>query len=428
MKRYWELIIIAAFAIFVIGAFYIQKAVAENQLPTFEWKKQAGNDDFIARAQLGGSLTEDLYHNELMISADGTTYRSELSLIKELKGMRKHPIIEGLQEEHRNFMRGKDGELTHFYEDDNLLVYAEADSKWDRQTYTESDFQLNIDVLYKDKNDKVSFTVDIPNQDDYRYMMVEDVVVTNENLHVITRNELVTTDDQMSNELRIYRINLTGEKLINEESIVTYTNGGEDNNTEIMLLQDPEDIEKNNDIVFQADYYEPEQLEDGSYQDVVKDSKLFTFNLETREKVQLDIPKKLQKQEIIPVNDDNIYFLQNTAKGIEITTFAIAEQKVTNSFQIELPKQPDMPEIDEKAAELTGETAVTDAEINWGQYRMKDGKLYITSGKQTESSNLSMHVVDLNNGDILYKGKLERTDNPKAGTAYSLDFYEMTVK
>lgn len=397
MQRYWKMIFITSLFIIVIGTFYIQNALAINKLPEFNWDKQAGDDNVLEGIILSGGITDEDHSVDepFTIKNNSTVYNSELSLIERLNNYTYDPEIKKLQKKYRSFMRGKYESISNYYEDEKILVYADINSTWDSNRFKESDFQLDVEVLYKDKDEKAAFAIDIPNQDNYQYMTIEAVNVTDGKLHVLTNNDLmVHGSDETITEVRLYLLNLAGGKLIDEESIFTHSQEGD--YTEVGILNDNNDLQKNNYIVIEGTDWEnmeqrSEDEDEDIYEEVVKDRKIVALNLETKEQMPLEVPKELLNQEIIPATKEGkIYFLKQNKKGLEIIPYDFVKQKLEKPFEIELFEQ---------------RKRDTSEEFK----QIKDGKLYygMNFPVDEEKRNPIMYVIDLNSQELIYHGTLK---------------------
>jgi hypothetical protein len=414
MQRYWKMIFITSLFIVIIGTFYIQSALAINKLPEFNWEKQAGADNVLEGIILSGGITDEDHSVDepFTIKNNSTIYTSELSLVDRLNNYTYDPEIKKLQKKYRSFMRGKYESISNYYEDEKVLVYADINSKWDSNRFKESDFQLNVEVLYKDKDEKAAFTIDIPNQDNYQYMTIEAVNVTDGKLHIITSNDLmVHGSDEATTEVRLYLLNLAGGKLINEESIFSHSQEGD--YTEVGILNDNRDLQKNNYIVIEGtDWENMERSEDEGediYEEVVKDRKIIVLNLKTKEQIPLEVPEELLNQEIIPAtNEGKIYFFKQNKKGLEIIPYDFVKQKLEKPFEIELFEQ-----------------RILDPSEEFKQ--IKDGKLYYAMNfppMEGEKRNPIMYIIDLNSQELIYHGTLKSDAMlPEDYYFYMYDFF-----
>lgn len=389
MQRYWKMIFITSLFIIVVGTFYIQSALAISKLPEFNWEKQAGDDKVLEGIILSGGISGEggNIDEPFTIMNNSTVYTNKLSLVKRLNNYPYDPEIKKLQKKYRSFMRGKHESISNYYEDEKVLVYAEVNSTWDSNRFKESDFQLNVEVLHKDKDEKAAFTIDIPNQDNYQYITVEDVNVTDGKLHIITSNDLMVHEsDESTKEVRLYLLNLAGGKLINEESIFNHSQEGD--YTNVSVFNDNSDLQKSNYIIIEGTDWETiEHSEDEDiYEDVVRGRKIIVLNLETKEQMSLEVPEELLTQEIIPAtNEGKIYFLKQNKKGLEIIPYDFVKQKLEKSFEIG-PFEPENLEVTHEFKQI------------------KDGKLYYVD---QEKSNPMIYVIDLNSKELFYRGKLK---------------------
>ena len=134
-----------------------------NVDPEFVINKKSGNAKEIKSLVLEGGYHEGLSmsytYNHLKITSDGSEYRNGSSLLNLVIG-RPAPMIQELQDEYRNFMRGKSHNLDSFFDNDKSLAYA--DVKYKIGVSTSRDFKFNISILDKEGGNASSFTIKVP--------------------------------------------------------------------------------------------------------------------------------------------------------------------------------------------------------------------------------------------------------------------------
>ncbi|MGB2993820.1 MAG: hypothetical protein WBB47_14400, partial [Paenisporosarcina sp.] len=142
MKKYWKFTSIIAVIVLSIGTFYVNSAMSATQYPEFVINKKSGNAEEIKSLVLEGGYHEgssmNYTNNHLEITSDGSEYRNGSSLLDLVIG-RPAPMIQELQDEYRNFMRGKEN-LDSFFENNKLLAYA--DVKYKIGSSTSRDFKF----------------------------------------------------------------------------------------------------------------------------------------------------------------------------------------------------------------------------------------------------------------------------------------------
>ncbi|MYL43299.1 hypothetical protein [Virgibacillus salexigens] len=411
MGRFWKLILIPFVVMICIGAFYLQRAIANGQLPDYDWDTQSGDEQLLENVTIYGHPIDQT--GAMKITKNDTIYQNELFFIERMNGLTTHPIIEDLIEDHRNFMRGKSKELNHFYEDEELLVSVEIESNRELNQVRETDFRLAVEVFRKDTKEVNSFSVNIPNEDAYAYISLLDIRVENGNLFVITNNDTMEpTSDHPSNETRVYRLNIAGEKLISEERLLSFV--GYDNNhpNEVAsLLGGAEEIYSNEYMAVSVREVNEEEV-----------NKLIVVNLKTEEQFRVDLPKDTLSQEAwIDKQSNMLYFWKSTEGGLEITPYDLSKQAVQNTIEVKLPEST-FTEPRSFDGKNPGSNAIQEP-YQMNVIRIHEGNAYVLSGQNPDKTDVYLHVVRLSDGEVLYKGKLD--NRQKDG---GFEIYNMTIR
>lgn len=389
MERYWKLIFISCLLVFGIGFFYLHDTFAEKEVPKYTWEKQAGNDEALEDVLVGGyAQGKNFFAEGIQLAGEDRIYASQLSFLERLSEVMDNPKIKQLQQEYRGFMRGKTENTENYFENENILAYANVKSEWDSSEFKEGNFELEVEALYKNEDKTTSFSIKLPNQEDYVYMAVEDVITINDKLYVVTQNDIYEGEDEEYTELHLYTLNLKEEKLISEAKLFSNKGGDNSENEGGYLLQDLDQLRASKYIAIGA----TKVVDDVPMEDIC------LFDLETREKLPVDVPKELLEQEVIAHMDaKKLYFIHEQEGKIEITPYQFAKQKAEEPFEIPISES-----INSSMTKYT---------------KIINDKLYILydmNGEMNEKNRLPlMYVIDLKAKKVFYQGEL-KADNKEA--------------
>ncbi|MFB4167980.1 hypothetical protein [Virgibacillus sp. JSM 102003] len=415
MKRYWKLIGIVTIAVLTIGTFYVKSAFSANTYPEIVFEKVSGNEEELDSVIIDGSYRIGRYGpgEGVQVTTDGSTYQGELSFFERMQNMYS-PKMNELQNEYRNFMRGKSGNLSSFYEAKGTLVYVDIIN----QTLTESpsETEFDIEVLDKDSNETVTFNVPVPNRAMYRNVHVADVQMIDGELKVITQNYLKQTDNVFGNqEMHVYSFDISNKSINGEEKIATVEQNNKNVRTHIGLFQESDVLNAHKNIVFSINKENIEPNADRNMAGEVTSAdkgnpQYLAYNLETGEKKTLDFPKEHQDKEVIVYDGSTLYLMGETEDGREFALYNMETESIENKFAI-----PSQNKEDAKFG------------VN-SNVQISKGKMYVlnTTYNEGNDSSSTIMVIDTKSGDILYEGKI--TTKEPVEKEYKLYFYGMEIK
>jgi glutaredoxin-related protein len=128
MTKYWKSISIAVITVAAIGFFYIQSTLAGTNYPEFGIETLSGNEEAVEDLILDGDYREgNIKGDNFQITAEGTQYNGELSYFDRLDRDYRFPEMNQLQENYKDFMRGKQS-MFQLAENERYLVYANINS------------------------------------------------------------------------------------------------------------------------------------------------------------------------------------------------------------------------------------------------------------------------------------------------------------
>ncbi|WP_404451032.1 hypothetical protein LG329_11870 [Virgibacillus necropolis] len=404
MKKYWKFTAIVAVIVLGIGTFYVNSAMSAKQYPEFIIKKQSGNAEEIKSLVLEGNYHEGgpmvNANTKLKITSDGSEYRSNTSFLDQIKG-HPAPMIKELQEEYRNFMRGKGIGVDSFFENKQFVAYAEVEYEIGR--LASSDYKFAISVLDKDKGSTTSFSIKVPDSSEIQHMFVDDVQIVDNKLNLITQNMVREKGRHISGK-HVYTVDLSTKRIISHEAIFSIPEQQGESFIDARLIKtNPKQAHKNlvflkteNKVVQQAKRLEETTLE------------LISYNLETKEKEEVDLPNSLKESQVSFFDGSTIYLTSYNEKNLVVTLYNIEKNKVGNEFTVELSNIKDNMEPPIIA--------------------VKDGKLYATTHVTNLKTKASVTVIDVETGETLYEGEVIRKDPPENTDQFELYLFEMLIK
>jgi len=376
MIRYWKIISVTALIALIIGIFYIQSAFATNNLPEFAIETTSGNEEEVNRLKLHANYVDSDSRQPLEITTEDTTYMKDLSFIDLLSNFHHDPKMKQLQEDYRNFLRGKEKTATSYFENEKMLVYAGPLNQ------NMNNFILDIEVLDKHSEEVSSFQIKLPEQNNNDFMSIEEVQAANEELKVFTRKR-----NDNGQTYHVYHIDLESQQLVDNKEIASTSQDGY-----ISMINAYDDIGPKQYIVIEIQMRNVQQT-DGEYVQEHLGTELIAYHVETGEQKKLALPNELQ--ELIQnssvtgttfITESLIYFSDVTENGLTVTTYNMDTEQVENSQTVELPNN------------------------NISRQYLKDGKAYLISQTEEEMEQQpGLMIVDLNSGEMLYEGQIKMT-------------------
>lgn len=405
MKKYWKFTSLLTVILLSIGTFYMNSAMSAPQYPDFVINKKSGNIEEINSLMLEGGYHEgssmDYTNNHLKITSDGSEYRNGSSLLDLVIG-RPAPMIQELQDEYRNFMRGKVQNLESFFENNELLAYAEV--KYKMGSMKSRDFKFAISILDKEGGNATSFTIKVPDSSVVEYMYVEDVQVVDNELKIITHN-YTSENEKYFDEKHIYTLDISTGAIKNNENIFSISDQDDTHIDAHLIKTNPK--EANENLIFlitqsEIIHHEESDMEGETSQELI------SYNLKTNEQKTIKLPENLKEHQISFFDGSTIYLSKLSEKYLVVTPFSIENDQAGKEFTLQ----------------LSNETSNTEPPM----IVVKDGKLYVTTQLTNLTTKASVAVFDVKTGETLYEGEVERMDSPKNMEEFELNIYEMSVK
>ncbi|QKY71099.1 hypothetical protein [Lentibacillus sp. CBA3610] len=398
MKRYWRLIAIVSVVVLTIGTFYIQSAMAANNLPDITIETVNGDEDELDSVVINGTYTVGNGMGEFVeLNSDGSTYDSEQSFIEGLQTRPFNERTNQLQEDYRGFMRGKGRNTASYLETEDTLAYTEVINQ--SVSGPSSDMEFDISVLDKESGETLSFTVPVPNRAMYAQVLVEDVQIMDGALKVFTRNY----SKDGGGEKHLYSFDIANQEINGNESLMSTESQDQNTSIHISIVSNSDITAANQFIIFEKTKrpitrgpennqgIDSEQPADEGTQEFI------VYNLETGEQKTLDLPETLSGKRVTDREHSTLYF---EGEG-NIIHYNVETEQVTD--ETELPVNG--------TAEFT---------------RIANGKVYMLTGPENQNNFQRLMILDLQSGDTLYEGEIKPEEPVENGAL--LDFNGLHIE
>ncbi len=405
MKKYWKFTATIAVIVLSIGAFYVNSALSAPQYPEFAIKKQSGDAEEIKSLMLEGGYHEgnamSYTNTHLKITSDGSEIRNGLSLVDQVRGQ-PSPVIKDLQTNYRDFMRGKSQSINSFFENDELLAYA--DVKYKISASHLRDFKFDISILTKDEGKTTSFNINVPDASAADYIFVEDVQVIDNELKVISQNTM-RKNDKYFTEKHVYTLDISAGTITNNEKILSIPQEQGNSYVDAQLIN-TNPLQANENVVFLITHSTLEEGLDG-FRESNSSKEILFYNLKTQKTDTIEMPESLNDNQVSFLEGSTIYFSKFSEQNLIVTPFSVENHEVGDEFTIQLSN-----EISDEVPPLI---------------IVKESKLYAVSQIMNSKTNASVAVVNVKTGESLYEGEVVMKNSPKSFQEFELYMYEMTV-
>ncbi|MGE6259700.1 hypothetical protein ACQKCU_17715 [Heyndrickxia sporothermodurans] len=387
MKRYISSIIIVAVTVISLGGYYIYHAVSASPLPQLKIIKESGSEKEIKDLKISGNYYKGPINENFDLSSMGITYYSERSYFERINNDSKR--LQELKKQYRSFMRGK----YHIdFEDKDLLVYTDFQSTDNQQG------PLSISILNKQTKQESTFKIDIPNSDQVGSVYLQDVIIQDDKLKIITENYRINDTAKNNNELHLYSIDIKSKKLIKDEIIDRPTEEQSNDETRYDHISSNDPANPSDQYyVFQKDLVKPSETDE---ERVVK-RELFAYNLKTNQTVEIKIPKRLKNADVYLNLGSFVYFTMLNNQEVKVAKFNIETQKVTNEYS-------------QKFSNPNNEKL----------FRIVDDKLILFNPINDADEKGLLSVIDIISGKSLFEGKIIVD---KKGTEGNIEFHDLEI-
>ncbi|ASK61474.1 hypothetical protein CFK37_04440 [Virgibacillus phasianinus] len=414
MRKYWKAALVIAVIVFGVGAYYVNAAISAPQKPEFVIKKQSGDEKEVQSIVLDGSYQVGFHGEPLQLTSTGTRYDSEVSFFDRLNGFQKNKITE-LEKEYRSFMRGKNGDINAYFEDNQYLVYADVEYK--RNDLKPSDFRFKIAVLDKQDDKATSLNLSVPNESNLDWVMIEDVQKKNDQIVVMTQNHVRDSGNRKV-EVREYRFDISNKKLVENKKIMSQEES-ENTQTDIYMMNESSPLEKHENVVFAkvVTEFKPanqDQVAEGpEVEEILSD--YISYNYDRKEKNHIKLPESIKKAVETDGIDSNmfngtkVYFMRFNEKGITITPYSLNNRRIEDEISLSM-------QINNKYGGMPPITTI------------RDGKVYAASPISDQNTKSNIVVADLKSGKTVFKGEIISKEPTQTNREYELYFHQLYVK
>lgn len=419
MKRYWRSIVLAGFIIATFSTYYIHSALAMGGLPNFVISHKSGSEKEIEGVKIWGYYQGGETEGSIMIDKNGSEHVKFHSYLDMITDNHFPKVIQQLQKDYRGFMRDKQEGGGKFFEDDEIVAYADVLMDF-HYTVGNYSFTFDIDILDKKTKKQTKFSSKVPQEQDYQFMYPEAVQVTEDNIIKIVTRNMVRQDHEphvnsnSSEENHIYTFDLEKQSLIDDEVVEA---------NDFVADIDPEDDRYNihtysvltlnsigpeEYIVFdisieEIEDYNIEEIEDMQHhmQPQFYESYLSVYHFPTGEQRVIDLPEEIS-EDFRPAyfHDSVIYFENYGEDRYEVVLYDFIQEEIIGQQTFAMEPMGDY----------------------WPDFRFNKDKFYMLSPISTESAEATLQVIDLKTGETLYEGVIEK-ENGAIEDDYRLELH-----
>lgn len=394
MKKYWVTIVIAVVMIASIGTFYIQSVFAANNKSELTIEKIEGDEKEVDSLLFTGFYYDVLTYvgEEFEIGLEGTKYLEDSSFFERVEGVYGSPRIKQLQKDYRHFMRGKYSNINAYFENEDFLTYANVSHK---NPYTmSSKFEFDIAVLDKQTNKVNSFEHLVPNSSDFWYLDPLKIQVIDGQLKIMTQNDMREYNGQ---EIHLYTFDLEKKALLNDEVILS-TENKTDEHIEISTLQMDNSTRESTYTVF---IKRGTKVNEDGFMEEVTEEEVIIYDLTSNTSKVINLEDLSEYSYPEYVDRSSVYFTEIGEDDVlKISVYDIERDQIIESFDVELSNSSAGKNI-----------------------RLNEGKLYVVDSYTDFKTSSSITVIHLENGKILFEGKITPEDQKGRSDKVGWDIY-----
>lgn len=408
MKKYWKLITVTALIVLTLGAFYFNSSFAATKYPEFVFKHKSGDEKEIENVAISSEIIMGQTNIYAEITPEGTNYMQNISYLDLIKENHQSVLIEKLQKDHRNFMRGKSDVETQYYEDDTVLASVNLKIDYDISGYGMSDYLFEIEVLDKASNNTTKFETEIPDNERLNHVQIQRVQVMDGQIKVFSANQLEQNLDEdfiYRDELHLYNISIKNQNLVRDDVVLEVDDFDAKYSVSTNVINSNEKTRPNKDIIYTLNISEEAMTDEGFNESIMIDQQLIYYNLETNEQKKIVLPKEYDDKcypELL--SGDLIYFSKEETEGIKLIAYNIVSEKVEDEQTFSLPA--------EESEEM----------IN---YTFDNNKIYMMQQHETSKVDTDIMIADIKTGDTLYEGSVEVEKDSQEKYDVEMSFLEL---
>lgn len=414
MKRYKNMISIAAITVISLGTFYTKVATSESNLPNYYLKTVKGDSKAAKQIELNVGYQDGGTGRNVKITTEGAEYRNFQSLLAELKSDRfEVESLNKLQKEEKNYMRGKISS-SNFYKDNDFVWYAGIKGENQLSHKNNNGFKLTIDGLDLKTDERYTFSLALPSVEKYAYIGIQDVQLVGKELKIITsQNHPIQFGKTFTDnsEYHLYSINLSQSKIVDHKVISFKLNQNANTTTELLPANEIDPTLPKEYYLFKEVQNEQSVLSTGEQVNKEIGSTWHVINLNTGNEEKLNLSKEQTEKSKMSeffIEGDKFYLLSGIDKGVSVLTYNLKSKKVENERTINVTKEADQ---------------------QFSAFRVLNGKLYFTLIGNTIDTDKRIYIADLNNGQIIFEGKIDLKNASKnnVDALKKLDYFDYTI-
>lgn len=372
-----------------IGTYYVQVTSYASNLPDLAFKTIEGDEKELESVLISGDYIDGNVSEAFRVESNQLKYKKEQSYSENLFGY-YDPNYNRLVKEYRSFMRGKEY-IETYYEDQDNLTFVNMNIDYENRKFHSN---FNIDSLQKKNKEEKSFEIEVPEQEKYEDIIIRDVQFAQSKLQIITQNNVNGEKDSV--EIHHYTIDLAGQKIVSDETILSET--FDSSNQGHFVMPSKASVGKPNNVVVLA-LVKGSYSEEGEFKGKKGESSLFAYYYDTKKLEKIKIPNDSDitfeyVESSFTYDEENIYMTGWEKEMTRIRTFDIDKQKVINDFK---PKAVDFTTV-------------------------KDGRNFAITGNE-------ILIADAKTGTTLYKGELvNNSDDQKKDKNQQIQLYDVIAK
>ncbi|HEY2494014.1 MAG TPA: hypothetical protein VGI33_14045 [Paenibacillus sp.] len=386
MRRYWFSILLSLFIIVGIGTYYVYGAT--DRLPEYKLSTVEGDVNEGAKIQLEGSYVGGRGSKVVSVTADGSDYQRRHSIYRNSfadtrSWLNEQADIRQMIKDHRTFMRGK-GYVESFYKDEEWTIYAEAVVNSD--DVANSKVVLNIEILNQNSGEVSHFELIVDEHISYSH--VEDVQLIDNQIHILTLTypEGEVDESDSKEQYHDYVVDMNSGALTNNETLALGVKAKDDARLNYSSITSATFSEPSDYALLLV--HEEEKSEETNQGRVLYNEYPYSYAYKTGKITAL--PDTLKTAGIAGVDENGSYRL----KGSILSILSYKSDFIKMSrFNLDTGK------VDKDVISITGQQLGAD---NIMRGIVKEDRLFILFHK---NSIPMAAVVDVTNGDLLYKGE-----------------------
>ncbi|MDR6554052.1 hypothetical protein [Paenibacillus qinlingensis] len=398
MKRYWLLATLIPFCVLALGTYYVSGTSDQKQ-------------EYVLKTMKG--IESDAAELQIKVNMDGITTTvstkgsesdvEQLSYLDRLDAESYYDEdLRRLVNEHRSFMRGK-SDVNSFYEDDQVLAYVGTEAHNDASK-KQSD-RLTISIMGKLDQETTSFHVRADKKND-EYIGIHDVQVKDQTMKVLVNRMRTDKYPQFYHVgYDMYTIDLTNQSLLKSEKILAAETQANEIRTTTWYISSNDRIGPSGYAIF--DRSENKTIDKVGESQTVKRNE----GLVNREIRVYDIWNgqwwTLQSEPLHSfLMEDNSMGMSIQYANQELSLAAISENKDTHVMVVQVAENKVIRDVQLPLQAIQKE---------WGRVNYslveKDRLYLLMSGRP----NPAIAIVELQTGNILYQGEVERKNQKSIG-------------